>query len=423
MVRRALVLVTALRWALEDCAGLPLFKRALLAAQKGGIEEFYIVAKESVKLQPLLQDARFTSSFNWVGEGLPEIFSEPNSEALMVIKAEAVFDANVIEKVRNWDLGEEVAHLAVRKGMAERGTFVRLEGEKVVGFGEEEADALTAGILLVKPEALMGIALGGQRNPVTLSDLIRHLVYKGTVKAINMSKELCQEVTSLETLKGAKYALYKRLSLPTDGLMAMYANRKLSGLLTRLLIRLPITPNQITICSLLVGLVACWFFWHGGYWHGVFAALIYQTSIIVDLSDGEVARLKFMQSRLGAWLDSICDSIVYACIFLAIASALSRQGHPHVLWAGMTAAVAVFICLNLDAYLLMKKDMEGAPGTSSLIEKLANVDTFQIILFLFVFSGQLLWFIWGMAVGWTAYLAVSLLRLLFGWVGRRLAAA
>jgi phosphatidylglycerophosphate synthase len=423
MVRRALVLVTALRWALEDCAGLPLFKRTLLAAQKGGIEEFYIVARESTDLKPLLQDPRLKSSFRWVEGGLPEAFFKPDS-AVLVIKAEAVFDAKVVENALRWELGGQIAHLAVRKGRAERGTFINLDGEKVLGFAEEEADALTAGLLLVKPEALRDITLGGQQNPITFTDLVRHLIRKGTVKAVNVTRELCQEVTSLEALQGARQALYKRLGLPTDGLMATYVNRRLSGLLTRLLVRLPLTPNQITLGSLLIGLVACWFFWQGGYWHSVFAALIYQVSVIVDLSDGEVARLKFMQSHLGAWLDSICDSIVYAGIFLAIALALSRQDHTHVLWAGTAAAISVFICLNLDAYLLMKRDAEGTSNaSSSLTDKLANVDTFQIVLFLFIFSGQLLWFIWGMAVGWTGYLTFSLLKLLFGWLRRGRATA
>ena len=441
MIRQAIVLVTALRWALEDCAGLPLFKRALLAAQKGGIEEFYIVAREAAQLQPLLQDTRLKATLRWIEGGLPEEFFKPDTKAVpatstgvLVIKAESVFDAKVIEEVQNWGLGEAVASLAVRKGTAERGTSVRLEGEKVAGFGDEEADALTAGILLVRPEALRGIDLGDHRNPITFTELIRHLANKGTVRAVNVTKEFCHEVTSLETLKGTKKALYKRLGLPTDGLMAIHVNRKLSRLLTRVLIRLPITPNQITLCSLLIGLTACWFFWQGGYWYGVFAALIYQASVIVDLSDGEVARLKFMQSQFGAWLDSVCDSIVYAGIFLTTALALSRQGHANVLWAGLVSATAALVCLNLDSYLLMQKDTAGASntsvrlrrtrsGTATFLEMLSNVDTFQIILFLFVFSGQMLWFTWGMAVGWGGYLTVSLSRLFLGWIGRSRAAA
>ncbi|HLA36995.1 MAG TPA: CDP-alcohol phosphatidyltransferase family protein, partial [Candidatus Brocadiales bacterium] len=175
----------------------------------------------------------------------------------------------------------------------------------------------------------------------------------------------------------------------------------------------------------------CWFFWQGGYWYGVFAALIYQASVIVDLSDGEVARLKFMQSRFGAWLDSVCDSIVYAGIFLAIALALSKQGHANVLWAGTVSTTAALVCLNLDAYLLMQKDTVRASnvsasvgsGTATFLEMLSNVDTFQIILFFFVFSGQMLWFTWGMAVGWGGYLTVSLSRLFLGWIWRSRASA
>ena len=112
-------------------------------------------------------------------------------------------------------------------------------------------------------------------------------------------------------------------------------------------------------------------------------------------------------------------------------SDLSRQGHANVLWAGLVSATAALVCLNLDSYLLMQKDTAGAAntsaparsGTATFLEMLSNVDTFQIILFLFVFSGQMLWFTWGMAVGWGGYLTVSLSRLFLGWIGRSRAAA
>ncbi len=434
MVKRALVLVTALRWALEDCAGLALFKRAILAAQKGGIEEFYIVTRESIKLRPLLQDPRLRARFHWVEEGLSEEFFKPYLDRLMVIKAETVFDSGMIEEVRSWEMRGEVALLAVRDGKAEMGTFVKVDGEEVAGLTTEaETDTLTAGILLVRAEVLKELTISSSRNPMALDELIQHLCGKGSVRAVNVSDEVCQEVTSVETLKNANKLLYKQLGLPTDGLWSTFVNRRASGLLTKLLVRLPITPNQITICSLLVGMVACWFFWKGGYWNGVFAALLYQVAIIIDLSDGEVARLKFMQSSFGAWLDSVCDSLVYAGIFLSVALALERQGYDDVLLAGLAAAISVFICLNLDAYLLMREAVASNPpsqGTATkpsrvsyYLEKLANVDTFQVILFIFVFSGQFFWFIWGMAMGWTAYLSFSLSKLFFGWLKDKRAAS
>jgi len=69
--------------------------------------------------------------------------------------------------------------------------------------------------------------------------------------------------------------------------------------LTRLAVRLGITPNQVTaICSFLC-IVATIAFWHGWFWSGLATGLVF---MVLDTVDGKLARCTITSSSLGnAW--------------------------------------------------------------------------------------------------------------------------
>lgn len=414
MTRVALILVSAPRWALEDCVSMPLFQRTVLSAQKGGIEEFIILARDSQERlkATVSEDSRVRATFHWADGFIPPgILREDLGSALMIIKAETVFDPNLVERLMNLELQDEVACVAVRRGTkGGAGCSIQLKGDKILIAREElaEANGTTAGLLLVRPEVARDL-LSGPKAPGDLCGLIGALLQRGKVKALDVTQDLCMEITSVEALKESSKRLYGLLGLSSDSPLAVYVNRRLSGLLTSLLVRMPVTPNQVTLLSLLIGLVACWFFWHGGYWYAVLGVLIFHASVIVDLSDGEVARLKFMQSSTGAWLDSICDSIIYSGVLLSIAVALYRHTpEPHTLAVGIAATLAAFINSNLDFYVhsVKKSDVIVAPSAATPLRMIANEDNFYLALLAFVLFNKHLWFLWAAAIGCSIYILI-----------------
>jgi phosphatidylglycerophosphate synthase len=197
-----------------------------------------------------------------------------------------------------------------------------------------------------------------------------------------------------------------------DGLVDRYFNRKLSGHLTRWFLKTSLTPNQITLISFAVGLVAGLFFWKGGYTNGIVGALIFQFSAVLDCCDGEVARLKGMQSRLGQWLDVVCDNIVHVVLFLAIAWAFYRAtAAPSYLLLGGLASVgslfSLYFVLLLDSRSLNDSFNSKHHLLRAAADRLTNRD-FSVILFLFTLVGKLDWFLWLAALGsnifWTILL-------------------
>ena len=83
--------------------------------------------------------------------------------------------------------------------------------------------------------------------------------------------------------------------------------RHLSFRATALLVRLPVTPNQVTFASIAAGLGAAFCYLQAGQGWQIPGALLLVLNYVLDNSDGEIARLKYMCSDFGVRLDTFGD--------------------------------------------------------------------------------------------------------------------
>ena len=146
---------------------------------------------------------------------------------------------------------------------------------------------------------------------------------------------------------GVEQALLRALENPRDGYLDRLVHRQLSRPVSRLLLTTRLSPNAITVIGILVGVA-------GGLLLGVpgaaaiLAALVLlETSAVLDCSDGEVARLRFAESRVGHWLDVSGDTLVHVALLTGIAARMARTGAAPdrallvALLVGVVAAFAV----------------------------------------------------------------------------------
>jgi phosphatidylglycerophosphate synthase len=77
-----------------------------------------------------------------------------------------------------------------------------------------------------------------------------------------------------------------------DFFFAWHFQRKISGLTALVLKKTFITPNQITMLSILVGLYSFYLFFQGGAENDLIGILLYQLSFLLDCVDGDLARLR-----------------------------------------------------------------------------------------------------------------------------------
>lgn len=79
------------------------------------------------------------------------------------------------------------------------------------------------------------------------------------------------------------------------------------------LVPLWIHPNHLSSLRFLFAAVLAVFLWRGQY---ALAAAVYALALLTDVLDGETARLRNQESRLGAFLDPAADKALHGTLFL-----------------------------------------------------------------------------------------------------------
>ena len=196
---------------------------------------------------------------------------------------------------------------------------------------------------------------------------------------------------------------YQRVISHSDSpIIDRYIIRKISGFITGLLVKTLVTPNQVTIISLILGIASAAFFSHGAHTYTIIAGLFYFISTVFDQCDGEVARYKQMTSDFGKTFDIIVDSIVNATITIGITIAIYKtNGSGLSIIAGLLAMTGIVISLLLTTYF--SHENNNNTGTKEMLDRLNNKDFFYIIMLASVIFNQMIWFLLIMAIGTNIY--------------------
>ncbi len=118
----------------------------------------------------------------------------------------------------------------------------------------------------------------------------------------------------------------RRALRSNDGFYSTFVLRKLSARVTMIALKRGWTPNQITLASLAISAIAAALFMTGNHLALAVGAVLVQLSIIVDCSDGEVARYTGVSSQLGAWLDAATDRVKEYALYAGLAFGAARHG-------------------------------------------------------------------------------------------------
>ena len=210
--------------------------------------------------------------------------------------------------------------------------------------------------------------------------------------------------------KAAEDWLLQSLIKDTEGFMSRHVERRISLALTRRLVGTSITPNAMTLVSLAVGLLGAPFFLSVDPLWQVTGSLLFLTHSILDGCDGELARLKFLESPAGARLDFWGDNLVHVAVFACMAIGWSVAAG--AAWPLLLGALAV--TGTAAAAVLVSRRSAAAPtaSTARLAEAVANRDFIYLVVLLACF-GRAQWFLTLVALG------TPIFMLLVRWGARR----
>ncbi|MBM4287415.1 MAG: hypothetical protein FJ135_04555 [Deltaproteobacteria bacterium] len=205
-----------------------------------------------------------------------------------------------------------------------------------------------------------------------------------------------------------------------EGILENSWNRKIAGWVLPWVLRRDITPNQITLVSFLMGLLAVWGFAQGSYGFSVAAAFLLPVILVLDCLDGTVARIKFQETRLGAMLDLHGDSVINVLVLLSIAFGCYRASeNPLYLAAGVCVAIGCTICwwqITSPSTASAATGLSAASqlsGSEKFLEEVSSRDFFYLIVILAILD-RLDWMILAAAAGANIFALIFYRRKLHG---------
>jgi len=119
--------------------------------------------------------------------------------------------------------------------------------------------------------------------------------------------------------------------------------RKFSPYLSQFFLRINISPTQITWAMVFSGWLASWLLTNPLLWGAVLAFLVAQLQMLLDCSDGEVARVSKKFNPAGIFIDRIGHYTTEG--FLAIAFSIRIAGNyqaPEIIWGLALALLIIF---------------------------------------------------------------------------------
>lgn len=374
--------------ALTRVGGVSLVKRALMVLSRNGVKRFVVVIADAEVRRVALTDAQLAAlEITWVFNAeRPEddayslwrarphvrgdffvapcdrVFTPAVVKALIAEPLDAVSIAVGRAPIAALPAGDQAtslpadAHAIALADPAAGAGIVRAMGER--------GDAWSTGVLVATRllfDALDQTGPGGEVR--SLPEALAALAAKGTVRAADIGDALWHPARTSFERKRAEKLLVRSLRKSVDGVIAKHINRRFSLAASSVLMHFPIKPNHVTTFSLLVSVAAAvtaamataaspgWL---------VVGAVLWQLASMLDGIDGEIARLKFAESKFGEWFDTLTDDVGKFMFFLGSGygfAAVSGQ----VMWLQIAAlAVAIQMALAFSLYRKLLRTGSGS---------------------------------------------------------------
>lgn len=355
--------------------GLDPLERALLTASQAGVTDFILVGAEGIDgeaiLAPLRRDKRFQERnirLEYVPlSGLAALGRQGRvGGRFWLMEEDLVFSPEIMER-------------ALRSGAGGKADLVVVNRRAAAGDGEYAGLALLSADALPRVADALRVREAAYEFPDDVIPASRKVVF-------DAGPDFCETVSSRQAARRADRYLIGTARKPTDGFFSKNFNRHISTFLTRQLLKLDVTPMQISVVVLAVGLLSGWLEGRGGYRYAFLGALLFELASIIDGCDGENARLTFRGTKFGGTFDVAGDAATFVFFFLNLPIGLYKSTRNDIwLVLGAVSFLSMFLFyLQMGRYtrrtgignniVAIVKDIEksgGQPGFAGMLDRLA----------------------------------------------------
>jgi len=309
--------------------GIPLIERVIQETVQAGIQEFCVVVGHQAEKVTTFCDAlshklgvtiitvnnpQWENTQNGVSVLCAKDFIQDSPFILLM--SDHLFDHSIIQQLLNNSQPDGAVTLMVDRYLnnplvdSEDVTKIKVENDKIINIGKSLTDynAYDTGVFYCSSALLDVLEECQKQGKTSLTDSILCLAKEGKVQALDIENNFWIDVDDPNSATKAEKALLQKLrSKSHDGPVSKYLNRPLSIRISKWLVNTNITPNQISLSVFFMSFIAALLFTVASYPLLIIGGILAQFASIVDGCDGEVARLKYLSSHYGGWLDAVLD--------------------------------------------------------------------------------------------------------------------
>ena len=363
--------------------GVPLIERVIRSAIEGGADEFYVITgyeREQVSnfLQQLAKRLNVPiipiQNDDWQKENGFSVLKARDvmEEPFLLLMADHLFDPAIIQLLQKQPFNDGDVLLAVDTDKnnplvdMEDVTKVCIENGHIINIGKtiDDFNGFDTGIFLCSQAIFEALESACKiHNDTTLSAAIRVLAEDKHAISVQTNRFWIDVDDKIAHQKAEKTLLDSLQGKSNDGPVSRWLNRPISTRISKFLVNFNITPNQISFVSFVLSMIAAGLFALGNYWFLALGGIVAQFASIIDGSDGEVARLKYLSSDYGGWLDAVLDRYSDAFLLFGLTwYVYSQDLSPWALGIGFLAIIGSFmLSYTADKYdnLMKKRTKKG----------------------------------------------------------------
>lgn len=373
--------------SLMPLLGLKIIERVILGAKEAGIFEFVMVTGYKGKiLQKFIGDgSRYGVSISFVqnddwekANGISALIAREHfSENFALLMSDHVFNPKTLVKIQRLKLQKDECALAIDKKLddvldVEDTTKVLSKGGRAIAINKhlDKYNAYDTGMFVCSPYIFEVLKRTTSKGKNSLSDGMRMLVAENKLRTLDNKGRFWADCDTWEDIKFAKGKLLKSLAKRDDGVISKRFNRKVSTFVSRYLVNTPVTPNIISYLILFLAIPTFFFLATGMYPWLILGGFAIQLMSILDGVDGEIARMKFMGSNWGGFLDANLDKYVDTAAVAGMA-----LGYLKVTGNYWVIPVSLFLIfgLGLDGYMPNKFQVMTGKRLNFHILKFFNI--------------------------------------------------
>jgi len=261
---------------------------------------------------------------NWEkgnGASFLAILDKMNHQQFYLLMADHLFNNEFYNVISKYKMNNK-SYLIISRTLSSLNDFndatkVNVVDDKINDIGKSINDnnAFDTGFFILNSDEFNNVNKLSVREKLSLSEVIQELVQQKKLYFIEVPEDSWFDIdTSQDLTKAKNYLLNNSSSKINDGSISKYINRPISQWTTSKIIDYPLTPNQISIAVFFISVFSGLIISIEGYFFLLLGALLAQLSSILDGCDGEIARLKLLESKFGGWFDRVLDR--YSDLFI-----------------------------------------------------------------------------------------------------------